>query len=115
MVTEFEGENPALYADWFDRMLRSDNLDLAILGAESSHIRDAFEDFVRDRIFNERGFSITQPQLRALDSVRRAFLDVDIIAEGRRVRGRVQTSFRDIATGRFVGLRSIVRRITGEE
>lgn len=115
MVTELEGENPALYADWFDRMLRSDNLDLAIMGAEASHIRDAFEDFVRGRILSERGLPITQLQLRALDSVRRAFLDVDIVAEARRVRGRVTTQFRDIGTGRFAGLRSIVRRITGEE
>lgn len=106
---------PELYADWFNRMLRSENLDLSILGAEASHVQDAFEDFVRNRLLNERGAPATDAQIRALDSVRRAFLDVDIIAEAGRVRGRVTTRFRDIATGRFTGLRNVVNRITGGE
>lgn len=114
MQDKFAPEVVALYADWFDRMLRSDNLDLTIMGAEASHIQDAFEDFIRDRLLNERGTPATGLQLQVLDSVRRAFLDVDIIAEGGSVRGRAVTRFRDIGTGRFTGLRQIINRITGE-
>ena len=115
MEEAFEETPVDLYADWFDRMLRSDNHDLSILGAESSHIQDAFEDFIRDRLFAERGFEATGSQLRALDNVRRAFLDVDVIAEAGRVRGRTVTRYRDIDTGRFTGLRNIIGRLTGAE
>lgn len=115
MQDNFEPDVIALYADWFDRMLRSDNLDLSIMGAEASHVQDAFEDFIRDRLLNERGTFATDAQIRALDNVRRAFLDVDIIAEAGRVRGRVTTRFRDIGTGRFAGLRQVINRITGSE
>lgn len=115
MLDDFEPDVIALYADWFDRMLRSDNLDLSNMGAQASHVQDAFEDFVRDRLRNERGTIATDAQLRALDNVRRAFLDVDIIAEAGRVRGRVVTRFRDIGTGRFAGLRNVINRISGGE
>lgn len=113
MQDDFEPGIIALYADWFDRMLRSENLDTSIMGAQASHIQDAFEDFIRDRLFDERGQIASGAQLRALDDVRRAFLDVDIIAEAGRVRGRVTTRFRDIGTGRFAGLKQVINRITG--
>jgi hypothetical protein len=115
MSMESNAEVVSLYADWFDRMLRSDNLDLSVLGAQASHISDAFEDFIRDRLFQERGFSATDNQIQVLDRVRRAFLDVDAIAEAGTVRGRTVTRFRDIATGRFTGLRNIISKIVEGE
>lgn len=100
---------PSQYADWFDRMLRSDNLDLSELAAASSHIQDAFEDFVRGRLIDERGFDATPEQVNALESVRRAFLDADVLVEAGRVRGRTSTRFRNVLTGRFTNLRNIFR------
>lgn len=110
MVSEiFEGD-AVLYADWFDRMLRSDNLDLAIMGAESTHIQDAFRDFIDLRLLSERGDTATLDQIRALETVRRAFLDADGVVQAGRLRGRVTTRFRNILTGRFVSFRSVVDR-----
>lgn len=99
---------PDQYADWFDRMLRSDNLDLSILAAESSHIQDAFEDFVRMRLINERELDATPDQINALESVRRAFLDADHLVEAGLVRRRVTTRFRNVLTGRFSSLRKVI-------
>lgn len=102
---------PSQYADWFDRMLRSDNLDLSTLAASSTHIQDAFEDFVRNKLINERGFDATPEQVNALESVRRAFLDADILVEAGRTRGRVTTRFRNILTGRFTNIRRIFEEL----
>lgn len=110
MVNEVFEFDPEQYADWFNRMLRSDNLDLATMAAESTHIQDAFENFINFRLGAERGFTATPDQMQALETVRRAFLDADVIVEAGRVRGRVTTRFRELVTGRFTNFRNIMDR-----
>lgn len=110
---DFTDENWENYAAWFTRMMQSENVNTVQQGVEASHITNTWDAFVKDRLLQERGVEASPSQLAALDIVRREFLDVDVIA-GTAGRGAgTRQILRDIGTGRFVGIRDVVGRITG--
>lgn len=105
------GTDEQAIMEWMNRMLRSEDADTAMSGAEAAQSRDGWEDFVRDRLSAERGAEPSDAMMGALEKARSSLLDADVFTEARIIRGRSATIFRDVTTGRFVGFGNVLNRL----